>query len=84
MAHQVLTAASERTSETQSHIPDGEGAVIAAFIAVPTIWASLIVPLTFCDVCHSRQMIIIAGACLLGAAAAGFRELVLARVIVLA
>ncbi len=81
MAHQVLTAAGGRIPE-QSRLPDGEGAVIAAFIAVPTTWAALIVPLTFCNVCHFHQMIIIAGACLAGAAAAGFRELVLALAIV--
>lgn len=82
MADQGFTAESGQTLETQSRLPDGEGAVIAAFIAVPAIWACLIVPLTFCGMCRFHLLIVIAGACLVGAAAAGFRELVLARSIV--
>lgn len=67
------------TARRTTRLPEGEGAIIVAFVAIPMIWAGLAVSMADCWPCPRRLAAALGAAALLGLAAAALREIVLAR-----
>ena len=67
------------TPEKRHMIADGEAGIIAAFVAVPTIWTALIAPLMEHEITIFALTGWLSAAVLAGLIAAAIRELVLAR-----
>lgn len=58
-------------------LPEGEAAVLVAFVAIPMIWTSLVVPMIYSDICLRSLSLTLGAAALTGMAAGLVRELVI-------
>ena len=60
-------------------LPEGEGPILVAFVAIPVIWTSLIVPMIYCDICLRSLSLALGAAALVGMGAGAVREFVIGR-----
>lgn len=60
-------------------LPEGEGAILVAFVAIPVIWTSLIVPMVYCDICLRSLSLALGAAALVGMGVSALREFVIGR-----